>query len=133
MGKAHDAPSPRLVERSTRYVMLFALPNGHSAEAVRKAHGQEDRHFPPSCGGRSPGTRARRWPSTPASPSTPACRSTSAIPAPGSAARTRTPTACFASTLPKGTDLSAVTQAELDAVARAQRPPSTNTRLDVTI
>jgi IS30 family transposase len=26
-----------LVERSTRYVMLFALPNGHSAEAVRTA------------------------------------------------------------------------------------------------
>jgi IS30 family transposase len=26
-----------LVERHTRYVMLFKLPNGHGAEAVRKA------------------------------------------------------------------------------------------------
>ena len=45
-------------------------------------------------------------------------RSTSAIPtAPGSAAATRTPTACSASTFPKGTDLSVHSQAELDAVA----------------
>jgi len=35
-----------LVERSTRYVMLFALPNGHSAEAVRRAMVRKIRQLP---------------------------------------------------------------------------------------
>ena len=35
----------------------------------------------------------------------------------GSAAQTRTPTACCASTWPLGTDLSLFSQAELDAIA----------------
>jgi transposase, IS30 family len=57
---------------------------------------------PPVWPAPSPGTRASRWPATPASPSPPASRSTSATPThPGSAARTRTPTACCASTCPK--------------------------------
>src|SRR6266480_4555447 len=54
-----------------------------------------------SCAVPSPGTRAKRWPSTPGSAWRPACRSTSAIPtAPGSGAATRTPTGCYASTFP---------------------------------
>jgi hypothetical protein len=60
------------------------------------------RHLPPcrpSFAARSPGIRARRCLSTGASRSSPGSRSTSALPkAPGSGARTRTPTACFAST-----------------------------------
>jgi transposase, IS30 family len=35
-----------LVERSTRYVMLFALPNGHTAEAVRTAMTKKIRALP---------------------------------------------------------------------------------------
>ena len=35
-----------LVERSTRYVMLFALPNGHTAEEVRKAMARKIRQLP---------------------------------------------------------------------------------------
>jgi transposase, IS30 family len=35
-----------LVERSTRYVMLFALPNGHTAEAVRVALAKKIRALP---------------------------------------------------------------------------------------
>jgi len=35
-----------LVERSTRYVMLFALPNGHSADEVRKAMARKIRRLP---------------------------------------------------------------------------------------
>jgi transposase, IS30 family len=35
-----------LVERSTRYVMLFALPNGHSAEVVRVALAKKIRALP---------------------------------------------------------------------------------------
>ena len=46
-------------------------------------------------------SKARRWPSTPGSPLIPVSRSTSADPrAHGSAARTRTPTVCCASTCP---------------------------------
>ena len=48
---------------------------------------------------RSPGTRARGWPSTSASAARTACPSTSAIPAaPSSAGPARTPTACSANT-----------------------------------
>jgi len=35
-----------LVERSTRYVMLFPLPNGHTAEAVRVALAKKIRRLP---------------------------------------------------------------------------------------
>jgi len=35
-----------LVERKTRYVMLFALPNGHTAEEVRKAMIRKIRQLP---------------------------------------------------------------------------------------
>ena len=35
-----------LVERKTRYVLLFALPNGHTAEAVRKAMARKIRQLP---------------------------------------------------------------------------------------
>ena len=35
-----------LVERSTRYMMLFALPNGHTAEAVRTAMTKKIRALP---------------------------------------------------------------------------------------
>lgn len=35
-----------LVERSTRYVMLFALPDGHTADKVRKAMAKQIRRLP---------------------------------------------------------------------------------------
>jgi transposase, IS30 family len=35
-----------LVEHSTRYVLLFCLPNGHTAEAVRTAMAKEIRSLP---------------------------------------------------------------------------------------
>ena len=68
-----------LVERHSRYVVLLKLPHGHGAEAVRRAMTKRILTLPASSGGPSPGTRARRWPSTSSSPSTPGCRSTSAI------------------------------------------------------
>lgn len=37
MGAANKSAVGTLVERSTRYVMLFELPDGHNAEAVRQA------------------------------------------------------------------------------------------------
>ena len=62
-----------LVERHSRYVMLCKLPNGYGAKAVRIALAKRILTFPsepPTFA--SPGIRARRWPSTSASPSTPA-------------------------------------------------------------
>ena len=88
-----------LVERKTRFVMLIQLPNGHTADVVAEALAAKIVELPEHCDVRSRGTRARRWHSTRGSASRPACRSTSAIrAAPGSADRTRTPTACCAST-----------------------------------
>jgi hypothetical protein len=55
--------------------------------------------YPTSSDGPSPGIKARKWPSTPASPSPAVCRCSSATRAAhGSAAPTRTPTACCANT-----------------------------------
>ena len=53
-----------LVERHSRYVILLKLPNGHGAESVRKAMTKRILPSRPSSGGRSPGTKARKWPST---------------------------------------------------------------------
>ena len=70
-----------LVERSSRMVLLLHLPHGKSAEQV-----EEQRCAPRSAGcrrhwpGRSPGTKARRCPSTPRSPPLRASRSTSGDP-----------------------------------------------------
>jgi IS30 family transposase len=90
-----------LVERHSRYVILLKLPNGHGAEAVRKAMTKRILTCPASCDDPSPGTKAKRWPSTSASRSRPVCRSTSVTPrVHGSAAATKTPTACFANTYP---------------------------------
>ena len=60
-----------LVERHSRYVILLKLPNGHGAEAVRKAMTKRILTLPAQLDARSPGTRARRWPSTSGSPSRP--------------------------------------------------------------
>jgi len=52
-----------LVERSTRYVMLFPLPDGHTAEAVRGGAGQEDpgpAHRAATLAHLGPGTRDGR-------------------------------------------------------------------------
>ena len=102
IGKDSQSAVGTLVERTTRYVLLLHLPEGREADKVDAAMRQRSPGSPASWSEASPGTRAKRWPSTPTSRSTPGSRSTSATPpAPGSAAPTRTPTVCSANTCPR--------------------------------
>jgi transposase, IS30 family len=97
------SPVATLVERSTRFLMLVALPGGnHKADAVADALAAAVTTLPDQLAKSLTWTLATRWPSTNGSPSRPVCRSTSATRSrPGSAAATRTPTACCASTPPR--------------------------------
>jgi transposase, IS30 family len=109
-----------LVERSTRYVMLFALPNGHSAEAVRTAMAKKIRSLPIELRrsltwdqGKEMAEHARFTIDTGlqiyfCDPKSPWQR--------GSNENTN---GLLRQYLPKTADLSAVTQAELNAIARS--------------
>jgi hypothetical protein len=91
-----------LVERSTRYLQLLALPDGHGAEAVRDALMRSIGQLPEQLRRSLTWDQGKECSSTFSSRSTQASRSTSAIPAAhGSGARTRTPTASCASTSPR--------------------------------
>src|SRR6266540_53575 len=77
------------------------------------------RRCPSSCAARSSGTKAPRWPNTRNFGSTAGCRSTSAIRrALGSAAPTRTPTGCSASTSREGPTCRDTAPTTLPAVER---------------
>jgi IS30 family transposase len=90
-----------LVERHSRFVMLVGLPTHHTADVVADAWPPRSPSYPTSSDGPSPGTKARRWPSTPASPWPAESPCTSATHAAhGSAAPTRTPTGSYANTSP---------------------------------
>jgi len=109
-----------LVERSTRYVMLFALPNGHSAEAVRIAMARKIRSLPTELRrsltwdqGKEMAEHARFTIDTGiqvyfCDPKSPWQR--------GSNENTN---GLLRQYLPKTTDLSKVTQVELNAIARS--------------
>ena len=136
-GRPRDGPNgmhavATLVERKSRFVMLAALPDGRHPRS-----GTRSRRRSPGCPrtsvARSPGTRAKRWPTT-RSPSTPMSLSTSATPrAPGSAAATRTPTGCCASTSRSVRDRALHPGRPRCGRRRTQRQASTNARLAVTI
>jgi IS30 family transposase len=115
-----------LVERKSRFVMLVRLPGGHTADAVTDAWPGRSPRCRPSCAGPSPGTKARKWPSTPVSAWPLACRPASATRTRlGSAAATRTPTACSASISP-----AAPTSERSRRVTSTTSLPNSTTALD---
>ena len=117
-----------LVERSTRYVMLFALPDGHTAEVVRVALAKKIRKLPAELRrsltwdqGKEMAEHARFTIDTGVQiyfcdPKSPWQR--------GSNENTN---GLLRQYLPKSADLSAVTQTELNAIARSlnRRPRQT--------
>ena len=91
-----------LVERKTRFVMLIALPDGHAADVVADALAAKIIELPEQLRrsltwdqGKEMAAHAQLQRRRPVSRSTSATRA-----APGSAAATRTPTVCYASTSP---------------------------------
>ncbi len=120
MGKDNRSAIGTLVERTTRFLLLLHLPQGRTALSVEQPCGRRSPPYPTNCSAASPGTRARRCPGTPASPSPPASRSTSATPHKpwqrGSNENTNGPSR---QNLPKGTDLSAHTADDLADIARS--------------
>jgi IS30 family transposase len=102
IGKNCKSVVGTLVERTTLYVLLLHLPDGRGAAGVEAAMRRAIATLPGELFRTLTWDQGRRWPTTPISPSPPASRSTSVTrSSPGSADRTRTPTACSASTCPK--------------------------------
>ena len=112
------SPVATLVERSTRFVMLVALPNGHKADVVADALAAKITTLPAAL------TRTLTWDQ--GHEMAEHVRFTEATgvevyfcdPKPrGSAGATRTPTDCCASTSPATLDFRTLTQADFDAIA----------------
>ena len=100
MGNRQSASAiATLVERSTRYCQLVALPDGPGAEAVAEALRRSITTLPVQLRRSLTWDQGSEMSEHRRSRLSPASRSTSATPkAPGSVAQTRTPTASFAST-----------------------------------
>jgi IS30 family transposase len=61
LGK-HPTAVGTLVERTSRYVMPFPLPQRYGAEQVRRALARTIVTLPDTCDDPSPGIKGRRWP-----------------------------------------------------------------------
>jgi len=109
-----------LVERSTRYVMLFALPNGHTAEAVRTAMAKKIRSLPTDL------RRSITWDQGPEMSQHAKFTIDTGIQvyfcdpkSPWQRGSNENTNGLLRQYLPKTTDLSTVTQTELNAIARS--------------
>jgi IS30 family transposase len=109
-----------LVERSTRYVMLFALPNGHTAEAVRTAMAKKIRSLPTEL------RRSLTWDQGPEMSEHVQFTIDTGIQvyfcdprSPWQRGSNENTNGLLRQYLPKTTDLSIVTQTELNAIARS--------------
>ena len=108
-----------LVERSSRFLLLVGLPNGHTADVVAAALADKMTELPVDL------RRSLTWDHGKEMARHADFTVASGMPvyfcdpaAPGSAAPTRTPTGCYANTSPSaGSTSDTLTQAELDDVA----------------
>ena len=132
VGKRNRSSIATLVERQTRYVMLARLGNQTTTEHVIAALQDS---ASPSCPQHL--VRSLTWDqgkemaAHKRSRSRPGWTSTSATrTAPGSAAPTRTPTGCCASTCPRPPTWLCTARPTSTNRRRAQRPPTTDPRLE---
>lgn len=134
MGKRQTAIGT-LVERWSRYVMLFPLPDGHSAEAVRVALAETVQQLPEHLWQSLTWDQGKEMvPNTPSSLSTPASRSTSVTPNhPGNAVLTKTPTDYYANTSPKAPTCPSSPKPTSTSPPTNSTEASTNPQLDDTI
>jgi len=109
-----------LVERSTRYVMLFALPDGHRAELVRNAMAKKIRSLPTEL------RRSITWDQGPEMSQHAKFTIDTGIQiyfcdpkSPWQRGSNENTNGLLRQYLPKTTDLSTVTQTELNAIARS--------------
>ena len=106
------------MERTTRFTILLHLPDGHDAGHVQQDIIDRIRELPKLLRNSLTWDRGAELALHKRITAALTCRCTSATRIPrGSAARTRTPTGCCASTSPKGTDLSVYPEDYLNAVA----------------
>ena len=112
------SPVATLVERSTRFVMLVALPGGHKADLVADALAAKITTLPAAL------TRTLTWDQGHEMAEHVRFTEETGIEVyfcdpshPGSADPTRTPTACSVSTCPRTLDFRTLTQADFDVIA----------------
>ena len=124
-----------LVERSTRYVMLFALPNGHTADRVRTRWPSRSAGCPPSCGGSLTLDQGREFAEHVAFKVDTGVQVSFCDPkSPWQRGSNENTNGLLGQYFPRNSDLSAHTQAQLNAVARRLKwSSSTNARLEGTI
>ena len=123
IGKRNLSAIGTLVERTTGYMMLLHLPDGYKPEQVRDALAAKIQTLPAALR-RSltwdQGPEMRDWKHVPSPPTSKSISVTHTHP--GSAAPTRTPTGCYASTSPRAATLSDAHEADLDG-----SPPNSTT------